>query len=241
MDHVRERSNDLHASLTLGAAPAFGREMRRLFNFAPTYTPLNHGSYGTFPHSVFDYRQKLLLDYEARPSVYKKFVYPKRLHESRALVAPLLGADVDEVVFVTNATTGVNVVLRNLIYKEGDVVLHFSSIYPACRKTIQSLQESTSLSSREINIVYPLEDEEIIGLFKSAVSELHAEGKRVKLAVFDTIVSGPGVRVPWEGLVAACREQGILSLVDGAHGIGHIDMTHTGRVSPDFLVTNCHK
>ncbi|KAE9364225.1 hypothetical protein N431DRAFT_473824 [Stipitochalara longipes BDJ] len=40
---------------------------------------------------------------------------------------------------------------------------------------------------------------------------------------------------------ALCKELCVLSLVDGAHGIGHIDLAHLGKVSPDFVVSNCHK
>jgi len=235
------KADENHASA--GDAPniGFGREMRGLFNFAPTYVPLNHGSYGTCPRAVFECRQQFLRDIEARECIYKAYVFPKLLKESRALVAPLLGADTDEVVFTGNATTGINTVLRNLKYEEGDIAIHFSSIYPACLKTIEHLQESTPLRSHSIDILYPIEDEEITDLFEANVLDLISAGKNVKLAVFDTIVSGPGVRVPWEDLVKLCKRYGILSVVDAAHGIGHIDMTHTGTTSPDFLVSNCHK
>ncbi len=126
-------------------------------------------------------------------------------------------------------------VLRNLRFEPGDVVLHFTSIYPSCLKTIRSLEEAGApLTARAIDVLYPAEDDEVVDALEAAAREVAAEGKRVKLAIFDSIVSGPGVRVPWERLVATCRRLGILSLVDAAHGIGHIDMTHTGSdaVSP---------
>ena len=80
---------------------------------------------------------------------------------------------------------------------------------------------------------------EIIRRFRSAVEDVKARGKRPKLAMFDTVLTFPGVRFPWETLVATCKDLGIMSLIDGAHGIGHIDLTHLGNVGPDFLITDC--
>lgn len=50
----------------------------------------------------------------------------------------------------------------------------------------------------------------------------------------------PGIRVPYEALVSACRELSILSLVDAAQGVGAIPLD-LAALDPDFLVSNCHK
>jgi selenocysteine lyase/cysteine desulfurase len=47
--------------------------------------------------------------------------------------------------------------------------------------------------------------------------------------------------MPWEALVKACKDLEILSLIDGAHRIGHIDLAHLGSVGPDFFTSNCCK
>lgn len=211
------------------------------FSFAEEYRPLNHGSFGTFPVAVRDFQRQLQSESEARPDTFIRFTYLKLLEKSRAAIAPLLGADPGEVVLVPNATTGMNTALRNLSFSEGDVVVCFDAIYGACLKTLQSLSETSPLSIEEIGITYPIEDDKIIRRFRSAVEDLRAQGKRPKLAIFDTVLTFPGVRFPWEALVAACRELEIKSLIDGAHGIGHIDLTHLGAVGPDFMVSNCYK
>ncbi|KAK0624044.1 aminotransferase family protein-like protein [Immersiella caudata] len=215
--------------------------MRSHFNFANGYRPLNHGSFGTFPRAVQEYRFDVLREWEERECISQVFNYPPRLKECRALVAPLLGADTDEVVFVPNATTGVNTVLRNLVCERGDLIIYPETIYSSCRSTIESLEETTPVRGHKIEVVYPIEDDELVAKFRAVAKGLIDEGYRIRVAVFDTIVSAPGVRVPWERIVEACRELGILSMIDGAHGIGQIDLTHTGNVKPDFLVTNCHK
>ncbi|KAK0704483.1 aminotransferase family protein-like protein [Lasiosphaeris hirsuta] len=241
ISHNTGSKSQADRAVTPGGRVAFGREMRRLFNFAPSYTPLNHGSFGTFPRSVLERRFKVLQDWEERECITYRFDYPERLRESRALVAPLLGAHVDELVLIPNATTGVNTILRNLVYEKGDVIVYPATIYSACLKVIQHLEETTPVRRHGISIKYPIEDDDLVELFKATAKRLTGEGHRVRAAVFDTIASRPGVRIPWERIVKACKELGILSVIDGAHAIGHLDMTHTGTLKPDFLVTNLHK
>lgn len=220
----------------------FGPEMReKHFSFASMYTPLNHGTYGASPRVVLDYRRQLQDEAEARPDIFMRYTYRKLLNEARASMAPMLGAYVDEVVFIPSATAGVNTVLRNLEWKKGEVLLYFTTIAPSCQKTVDSLSETTDVETYPIDISFPTTDDEILRLFCSAVVEIHGKGKTPRMAIFDTILSFPGMRFPWEKLVILCRELKILSLIDGAHGVGHIDLTHVGQIRPDFLVSDCYK
>jgi selenocysteine lyase/cysteine desulfurase len=223
-------------------AVPFGRAMRTThFSYAETYIPLNHGSYGATPAVIREYQHNLQDEAEARPDPFIRNSLPRLLNESRAAIAPLLGTSIDEVVFVPNATTGVNTVLRNLVYEIGDVILSFSTLYPAIDKTIDYVCETTLAESICVVLEYPLEDADIVQKFFDAVSEITANGRRAKIAMFDTVTTFPGVRMPWEALVKACAELHVLSLIDGAHGVGHIDLTQLGKISPDFFTSNCYK
>ncbi|KAI0441868.1 aminotransferase family protein-like protein [Xylaria telfairii] len=221
---------------------SFGKAMREAyFSFAPSYVPLNHGSFGTFPNTVRDYQRNLQNETEARPDTFIRFTYPKLLLQARLAVAPLLGADAEEVVFVPNALSGINTVLRNLEYVEGDVILHFSTIYGGCLKTIRSLEETTPVRGYSIDLTYPIEDDHIIRKVNAALLAIRQQGRRVVLAMFDTVLTFPGVRFPWESLVQLYRQQGIMTCIDAAHGIGNIDLTHLAQVGPDFVISNCYK
>ncbi|KAK3366579.1 aminotransferase family protein-like protein [Podospora didyma] len=220
----------------------FGAEFRcKHFLFSEKYWPLNHGSFGTIPRMVQEYQQQLQLETEARPDTFFRYTHKDLLNKSRLAVATLLGADAAEVVLVPNATTGVNTILRNLTFGQGDVILYFNTIYGACAKSLQSLSEVCSVSSHQINITYPIQDDEILCHFRHAAEEVKAQGKQPKLAMFETVLTFPGALFPWESLVAICKELGIMSLIDGAHGLGHIDLTNLGNVKPDFMVSNCYK
>lgn len=133
-----------------------------------------------------------------------------------------------------------NTVLRNLSFEEGDHILYFATIYKGCDLTVQYITESTPAKSARVEYTYPVEDDWLVEAFKQKVADVQSAGGKVKVAVFDTVVSMPGVRVPFTRLTQACKELGVLSLVDAAHGIGHLELD-VSALDPDFLTTNCHK
>ena len=219
-----------------------GRQLReKAFLFDPAYTPLNHGSYGAFPKPVRAKQRGLQDLTEARSDPFIRFTVPRLLRESREALAPLLGASSKEVVFTPNATTAINTVLRNLSFSQGDVILYFSCAYDACEKTILHVCEVTLADAVRIDIEFPIEDDRVIRVFRQTVERLAGQGLTVRISMFDTVATFPGVRLPWESLVGTCKDLNILSLVDGAHGIGHIDVTSLGQVGPDFFTSNCYK
>lgn len=220
----------------------FGKAMRKAhFNFDEDYIPLNHGSFGTYPTSVRNRLQVCQRAAEARPDTFIRYELPLELDASREAVASFLKISSEEVVFTPNASTGINVVLRSLRYTKSDVIVYFSTIYGACEKTVEYLCESTSVEGEKIVLEYPMTNENVVKKFEETLVWLQSEGRKAKLAIFDIVSSLPGVLVPWERLVQSCKNHNVLSLVDGAHGIGHIHLEHLGEVKPDFLVSNCHK
>ncbi|KAL8865128.1 MAG: hypothetical protein Q9174_007056, partial [Haloplaca sp. 1 TL-2023] len=217
----------------------FGHSMLQHFLTDPSYLPLNHGSFGTYPKPVRERLHHFQDLSESRPDAFFRYNLPGYVDSARSAVAQLLGVGAGECVFVSNATTGINTVLRSLVFEKGDVIVHFSTIYAACEKTVEYLKETTLVESAKVVVDYPIGDNDLLARFKEKVDQLKKNGKRPRVALFDTVSSLPGVRVPWEKLVDICKAEQILSLVDGAHGVGHIDLK-LSQVQPDFLVSNCH-
>lgn len=144
-------------------------------------------------------------------------------------------------------TLGVNTVLRNLQYKEKDCIIYFDTIYGGCEKTLASIKETNpQVELRKVghgqDFAYslPCTHSEILNALSQTISRVLYDGLTPKVCIFDTIVSLPGVRFPFERITKMCKEYGILSLVDGAHGVGQIPL-NLSLLDADFFVSNCHK
>ncbi len=198
------------------------------------------GSFGTYPRAVRDVFRHYQDRSEARPDPYIRYDYPEILDKSRAAMAKFLNAPEDTVVFVPNATTGTNTVLRNLVFEPGDKIIYFATVYGACERTVEYITETTPAEAIRIEYTYPVSDEWMVTEFRNVVMKEQGLGNNVRIAIFDTVVSMPGVRMPFESLTAACKELGVLSCVDAAHGIGHVHID-LGKIDCDFFVSNCHK
>lgn len=258
------QKNPLGPDLTTDQPVAFGKPLREAyFTLDRAYHNLNHASYGTIPTAIQARLRHYQARHEQRPDHFIRYAYPALLQTNRAAAAALLNAPADDVVFVPNATTGVNTVLRGFPWSAdgGDEILYFSTAYGACEKTIAYVRDATGgrVQGRRIPLTYPVSDAAVVQSLRDAITTTHAraphhhdddargEGekktttKRPRVALFDTVSSTPGVRVPFEALVATCRELGVLSLVDAAQGVGMLDDLDVAALDPDFLVTNCHK
>ncbi|KAJ5114161.1 Pyridoxal phosphate-dependent transferase major region subdomain 1 [Penicillium angulare] len=222
----------------------FGHEMQKHFSFAPGYRNLNHGSYGTSPRVIRDKANELRDECEMTPCPFIKYRFPDLLDESRVALSKFLGVPDSTVVLVPNATTGVNTVLHNLRWNNDgkDEIIQLDIIYGACGKTASYICESNQhrVRTREVRFEHPVEFSEMVSIFQRAIQTSKAEGYRPRVAIFDTIASNPGIRLPFEDFAAVCRSEGVLSLVDAAHGIGQIEL-NIPSWDPDFLVSNCHK
>ena len=106
-----------------GRAEACPSQPRELFLLDPEVVFLNHGSFGACPRPVFDEYQRRQRELERQPVEFLARRYAGLVDEARERLAAYLGAGTDDVVFVPNATAGMNVVARSLQLDPRDEVL----------------------------------------------------------------------------------------------------------------------
>ncbi|RAL10633.1 putative aminotransferase family protein (LolT) [Aspergillus homomorphus CBS 101889] len=240
----------------------FGAPMREHFQLDPNYKNLNHGSFGTHPTQITQTLQTYQKAADRTPDAFLRYTQPSALTTARTTIAAHLNCAPQDLVFVKNATTGIATILHNLLpsFSPGDTLIYFSTIYGAVENGIFSLLDrvggGVGLEVRKIEYGFPASHAEIVGLFRGMIRTIRAEGKRPRIAVFESVVSLPGVRFPFEALIGVCGEEGVWSCVDAAHGVGMIPLdfgrefgggggggegTEGAVAGVDFLTSNCHK
>ncbi|KAG9833502.1 PLP-dependent transferase, partial [Aureobasidium melanogenum] len=218
-----------------------GQEAATHFAFDEGYINLNHGSYGTHPIEVRSAHRKHQARAEARPDTFVRHeLRTHLLDEARQAIADYVYAPPETCVLVPNASTGIDTVLRNLTFEPQDAVICFLTIYPAFMNTLEYLAERNEFSIYRIEHNLPLTNDKVCHDFEKMLQKISENGKKAKLALFDTITSLPAVRMPFERLTEICRTHGVLSCIDGAHGVGQLHL-NLSQLDPDFFVSNCHK
>lgn len=201
------------------------------------------GSFGAFPRAVSDAQQALRASSESAPDLFLRYSFIDLLAAARKAISQYLHTSADQCVFVPNATLGLNTILRNLhLNSEKACVIYFDTVYGAIEKTLLSIREtSPSLNLRRVeDYTLPCTHEVIISALRQTIRDARKDGLNIQACVFETITSMPAARFPFEKITTTCKEEGILSIIDGAHGVGQIPL-NLGELNPDFFVSNCHK
>ncbi|MFJ9810456.1 aminotransferase class V-fold PLP-dependent enzyme [Streptomyces sp. NPDC101158] len=210
------------------AAPGVFPGGPELFRLHPAVAHLNHGSFGAVPLPVARVRQDLLAEAGSDPDAFFLAV-PERLAEARARIAAHLGADPAGVALVTNATEAANLALDALDLAPDDEILVTDHGYGT---VVDAAARRARVTTVTLDPALP--DEEAV---RTAV--LGALTPRTRVALLDQISSPTARTIAGPGLLAALRERGVTTVVDGAHAPGMLAEPLGGE--PDFWFGNLHK
>ncbi|MET8505040.1 aminotransferase class V-fold PLP-dependent enzyme [Streptomyces sp. NPDC004787] len=199
-----------------------------LFRLRPEVAHLNHGSFGAVPLPVSEARRLLTEEADADPDAFFLSV-PERLAAARHRIAAHLDADPEGVALVQNATEAANLALDALGLGPQDEVLVTDHGYGT---VVAAAARRARLVTAALDPDLP--DEEAV-----AEAVLGALTPRTTVAVLDQISSPTARIIAGPRLLAALRERGVRTVVDGAHAPGMLARPLAGE--PDFWFGNLHK
>jgi isopenicillin-N epimerase len=216
-------------------AIAYGGALKREWPLDPAVTYLNHGGYGVAPHRVLRAHAEWRARIERNPTRFMRRELAPAQREAAARLAAFLGASGEDLVFVDNATAGVNAVLRSLDFRHGDEILVTSLAYGAVAKAARFVAERSGARLVEVAIPFPLGDPG--GVLEAVAAAL---SPHTRLAVFDHIASMSALVLPVAALTRLAQQAGARVLIDGAHAPGQIALD-VPAIGADWYVGNCHK
>ena len=208
--------------------------MRELFLLDTSIVFLNHGSFGACPREVLAAQRRWQDEMERNPVEFLGRRSAALLREAREAVADFVGANAGDLVFVPNATTAVNIVAQSLDLKPGDEVLATDHEYGACDAAWQRECAQRGAFYRRATVPLPFDRSRFVEHVLA-----HAT-PRTRLVFASHVTSTTALVFPVAALCAAARERGLLTLIDGAHAPGQVDL-RLDELGADFYAANLHK
>lgn len=201
----------------------------------PEITFLNHGSFGACPVPVLEAQNRWRERIERQPFQFFARDLEGLLDAALSELAAFVGADPADLVFVPNATTGINTVLKSLQFEPGDELLTTNQEYNACRNALNYVAERFDLRIVVADVPFPIQSPEMV---IEAVT--HCVSSRTRLALLDHVVSQTGLVFPIAQLIQIMTQRGIETLIDGAHAPGMVPL-NLRQLGATYYTGNCHK
>lgn len=196
---------------------------------------LNHGSFGACPKTVLAWETELRNRLERDPIQFLVRDLEPLLDAARARLAQFVGAAPGNLVFVPNATTGINTVLRSLEFKKGDELLVTDHEYNACRNALDYAAARRGAKIIVAPIPFPFHSpRQLVEPILNRVT------RRTRLALIDHVTSQTGTVFPIAEIVSQLEKKGVSVLVDGAHAPGMVPL-NLRSLGASYYTGNCHK
>ncbi len=209
--------------------------MRDLFLLDPDVIFLNHGSFGACPKSVFEEYQRWQRELEKQPVEFLGRRFADLMLAARSALGGYLGAAADDLVYVTNATVGLNIVARSLDLRPGDEVLTTDHEYGALDRTWRFLCAKRGATYIRQPVPVPISTaDEVVEAVWSGVTD------RTRVLFISHITSPTAIIFPIKPLIDRARARDIITIIDGAHAPGQIEL-NLRELGADFYSGNLHK
>ena len=226
---TRDVSNDAH-----------WREFSHEWLLRSDSTYLNHGSFGPPPNYVRQRRREWIDQLDAQPMDFYVRQLEPALNAARSKTAAFVGTDVENLVFVENATFGMNVIADSLLHnvlKSGDEVLLTNHEYGAVHRIWDRVCQRSGVTKSIATLPEQFESaEQIVDCITSRISD------KTRVVIVSHITSATALVMPIAQICSAIKQlRGeLIVIVDGPHAPAQVEL-NIDSIGCDFYVASCHK
>lgn len=209
--------------------------MKQHFLLDESITFLNHGSFGACPKPIFEEYQRLQLELENEPVQFIQKKTTGYLKTAKERLSKYIGCQAEDFFFTPNPTMAINTIMRSLNLQPNDEILSTNQEYGAMDRTWNFFCRKTGAKYIRQDISLPVTSKEQIleEFWKGYTSN-------TKVVFINEISSATALIFPVKEICEKAQELGLITIVDGAHVPGHINLNIT-EINPDFYTGTLHK
>ena len=209
--------------------------MKSHFHLNPEITFLNHGSFGACPKPIFEEYQRFQLELENEPVYFIQKKATGYLKTARESLAKFVGCEAQDLFFTPNPTFAVNTIMRSLKLQADDEILTTNHEYGAMDRTwhFYCKKSGAKYIRQEISLPITSKEQMLDEFWKGLTS-------KTKVIFLNQISSSTALIFPVKEICDKARELGLITIIDGAHVPGHIDLD-ISDLNPDFYTGTLHK
>jgi L-cysteine/cystine lyase len=163
-----------------------------------------------------------------------------RMDEARAVVAAVLGTDVDLVALTHATTEGVNLALGTVDWHAGDRVVTTSLEHLAVTAPLALLRDRLGVEVVEAEIGDGGDDERTLLALAAAATAASPDGGRSRAIVASHVTWSTGAVLPAARIAELARSLGAVSVIDGAQSAGAIPVA-VDEIGADFYAVSGQK
>lgn len=209
--------------------------MKNQFLLDPNITFLNHGSFGACPKPIFEEFQRYQLELESEPVDFIVRRQPKYLKTARESLAKFVGCNAGDLFFTSNPTYAINIIMRSIKLEKGDEILSTNHEYGAMDRTWNFYCKKSGAKYIRQEISLPIvSKEQMIEEFWKGYN------KNTKVIFLNQMSSSTALVFPVKEICDKAQQLGLITIVDGAHVPGHLDLDIAG-LNPDYYTGTLHK
>ncbi len=209
--------------------------MKDFFLLNPELTFLNHGSFGACPKPIFENYQSFQTEMEQDPVYFIQKKFQIHLAKAKVALSEFIHCDANDFIFTPNPTVAINTIMRSLKLKADDEILATNHEYGAMDRTWNFYSKESGVKYIRQNISIPVTSKkQILTEFWKGLTP------KTKVIFLNQISSTTALIFPVKEICDKAKELGIITIIDGAHVPGHIDL-NISDLNPDFYTGTLHK
>ncbi|HEY6132678.1 MAG TPA: aminotransferase class V-fold PLP-dependent enzyme [Rubrivivax sp.] len=211
-------------------AMAYGGPYSTAFVLDHSALFMNIGTTGSTPREVLKNLDKNNTEVARDPRL------SYNTQEMRNTIAQGFGADPNEIVMSFNTTDGMSKIFAGCQFNPGDEIISTNMEHPGGNSPMQITADRRGMIIRRVNLPTndAYSDAEVLARFQALLTN------NTKAIMFSSPPFLTGVRLPEKLLCQWAASQGLISIIDGAHGPGMINLNFHD-IGCDFYAGAGHK